>query len=74
LTDFCVDRRVHRLLEEVASPRRYCPSVVITSFASASSMRAFRAVAEKPANTTLCMTPRRAQASIATIASGTIGM
>ncbi len=29
---------------------------------------------EKPAKTTLCITPRRAQASIATMASGTIGM
>jgi hypothetical protein len=37
-------------------------------------MRAFSAEAEKPANTTLCMMPRRAQASIATMASGTIGM
>ncbi len=46
----------------------------MTSLASASSMRAFSADAEKPANTTLCMTPSRAQASIATIASGTIGM
>ena len=55
-------------------PRRYCPSVVINSLASASSMRARSAFAEKPANTTLCMMPSRAQASIATIASGIIGM
>ena len=32
------------------------------------------AVAENPANTTVCINPSRAQASIATIASGTIGM
>ena len=40
---------------DTAFPRRYCPSVVITSLASASSMRAFSADAEKPANTTECM-------------------
>ena len=61
-------------LIDTALPRRYCPSVVISSFACASSMRARSAGAEKPANTTLCNTPSRAQASIATIASGTIGM
>ena len=38
------------------------------------SMRARSADAEKPANTTLCITPRRAHASIATMASGTIGI
>ncbi|GFG55937.1 hypothetical protein MMUR_00730 [Mycolicibacterium murale] len=59
---------------ETACPRRYCPSVVMTSLAEASSMRALSALAEKPANTTECMTPRRAHASIATMASGTIGM
>ena len=59
---------------DTACPRRYCPSVVMTSLASASSMRAASAVDEKPANTTECSTPRRAHASIATIASGTIGM
>lgn len=61
-------------LSEAALPRRYWPSVVMTSLASASSTRAFSADAENPAKTTLCMAPRRAQASIATIASGTIGM
>lgn len=61
-------------LSETACPRRYCPSLVMTILASASSMRAARADAEKPANTTECSTPRRAQASIATIASGIIGM
>ncbi len=59
---------------DTALPRRYCPSVVMTSLASASSIRARSAVAEKPANTTECMTPSRAHASIATMASGTIGM
>ena len=62
------------VLSETALPRRYCPSVVITSLAAASSIRARSAVAENPANTTECMTPSRAQASIATMASGTIGM
>ncbi len=57
-----------------ALPRRYCPSVVITSLASASSMRALSAEAENPANTTECIAPSRAHASIAMIASGTIGM
>ena len=37
---------------DTAWPRRNCPSVVITSLASASSMRAASADAEKPANTT----------------------
>ncbi len=54
-------------------PRRYCPSEVISSLASASSMRAFSALGEKPPNTTLCIAPSRAQASIATTASGIIG-
>ena len=59
---------------DTALPRRYCPSVVMTSLASASSIRARSAGAEKPANTTECITPSRAHASIATMASGTIGM
>ncbi len=46
----------------------------MTILAAASSIRALRALAEKPANTTLCMAPSRAQASIAMMASGTIGM
>ena len=59
---------------DTALPRRNWPSVVMTTLASASSMRALSAEAEKPANTTECMTPSRAQASIAMMASGTIGM
>jgi len=55
-------------------PRRYWPSVVITRRAWASSMRDRNASAEKPPNTTLCIRPSRAHASIAKIASGTIGM
>ena len=37
-------------------------------------MRAFSASAEKPPNTTLCVMPSRAQASMATASSGTMGM
>jgi len=55
-------------------PRRYWPSVVIRSLASASSMRAFSAPGEKPPNTTLCIAPSRAQASMAMAASGIIGI
>ena len=55
-------------------PRRNWPSEVIRSFASASSIRAFSAPAEKPPKTTLCAAPRRAQASIATTASGIMGI
>ncbi|SHV60599.1 Uncharacterised protein [Mycobacteroides abscessus subsp. abscessus] len=55
-------------------PRRHWPSEVITSLACASSMRARSAAAENPAKTTLCIRPSRAHASIATIASGSIGM
>ncbi len=55
-------------------PRRNCPSAVITSLAWASAIRARSAVAVKPANTTLCIRPSRAQASIAITASGINGM
>ena len=61
-------------LSDTAVPRRYWPSVVITILAWASSILARSAVAENPAKTTECMTPSRAHANIATIASGTIGM
>jgi hypothetical protein len=54
-------------------PRRYPPSEVITSLASASWMRVDSASTEKPPKTTLCVAPTRAQASIATAASGIIG-
>ncbi|SLA97283.1 Uncharacterised protein [Mycobacteroides abscessus subsp. abscessus] len=57
-----------------AAPRRHWPSTVTTSLAWASSMRERRAVAENPAKTTEWVRPRRAQASMVTIASGIIGM
>ena len=57
-----------------ALPRRFWPSAVMTSRACASSMRERSASALKPPNTTECGAPRRAQASIATMASGIIGM
>jgi hypothetical protein len=44
------------------------------SFGVASSMRLASSLAAKPPNTTECMTPNRAQASIAITASGTMGM
>jgi len=40
----------------------------------ASSMRVASSFGAKPPNTTECTAPRRAQASMATSASGTIGM
>ena len=54
-------------------PRRNCPSEVMSSLHAASSMRALSAPGENPPNTTLCSAPSRAQASIATAASGIIG-
>ena len=44
------------------------------SFGCASSMRVASSLAAKPPNTTECTAPMRAQASIATTASGTIGI
>ena len=44
------------------------------SFGSASSMRVASSLAAKPPNTTEWTAPMRAQASMATIASGIIGM
>ena len=44
------------------------------TFGFASSMRVASSFAAKPPNTTECTAPSRAQASIATTASGTIGM
>ena len=58
----------------MAEPRRYRPSAVITSLASASSIRERSASAANPPNTTECTAPIRAQASIATTASGIIDM
>ena len=45
-----------------------------TSFGVASSMRTASSRAANPPKTTECTAPRRAQASIAMTASGTIGM
>ena len=58
----------------MAVPRRYWPSAVMTSLAWASSMRERSASAENPPNTTEWTAPIRAQASIATTASGIIDM
>ncbi len=55
-------------------PRRQAPSCVITRRASQSTIRLCRASAAKPPNTTECTAPRRAQASMATMASGTMPM
>ena len=44
------------------------------SFGFASSIRVASSLAAKPPNTTECTAPIRAQASIATMASGTIGI
>ena len=44
------------------------------SFGLASSIRVASSLAAKPPNTTECTAPIRAQASIATTASGTIGI
>ncbi len=55
-------------------PRRYPPSAVMTTRASASWIRVARASEEKPPKTTECAAPMRAQASIAIAVSGIIGM
>ena len=55
-------------------PRRQPPSAVMHSLAPQSLMRSRSASAEKPPNTTVCVAPMRVQASIATAASGIIGM
>jgi hypothetical protein len=58
---------------ETTFPLRQPPSAVINTLASASLMRSASDCDEKPPNTTLWAAPMRAQASIATAASGTIG-
>ncbi len=55
-------------------PRRQPPSAVISRRALASLLRSATASAEKPPKTTECVAPMRAQASMATTSSGTIGM
>ena len=54
-------------------PRRQPPSAVITHVQPPSTMRSRRDCALKPAKTTECGAPMRAQASIAIAASGIIG-
>jgi len=55
-------------------PRRQPPSAVTSSLARASLLRSATASALKPPNTTLWVAPMRAQASMATASSGTMGM
>ena len=50
------------------------PGEVTTTFGRASSIRMASSGAAKPPNTTEWTAPRRAHASIATAARGTIGM
>ena len=57
-----------------AAPLRKPPSAVITKVASASKILARSESAEKPPKTTECAAPTRAHASIATAASGIIGI
>ncbi|CFW33237.1 Uncharacterised protein [Bordetella pertussis] len=47
---------------------------MITTVAPTSTIRSCRLLAEKPPNTTECVTPRRAQACTATTASIDMGM
>src|ERR1035437_2743511 len=65
------ERFIHRVLE---ADFLAAPPQVITTWASKSCMRALRASAEKPPNTTLWVMPSRAQASRATGSSGTMPM
>ncbi|MNE23630.1 hypothetical protein D3C80_1168940 [compost metagenome] len=55
-------------------PPRRPSSAVITTLERQSMMRPARASGEKPPNTTEWMAPMRVQASMATTASGIIGM
>ena len=55
-------------------PPRRPSSAVMRTLEAASFMRLASDSGEKPPNTTECMAPMRAQASIATAASGIIGM
>ena len=54
-------------------PRRYPASEVTTTVAPASLMRSMSESGLKPPKTTECAAPSRAQASMATTASGIIG-
>ncbi len=55
-------------------PRRHAPSCVSTTLAPQSLMRSRSASELKPPKTTECGAPRRAHASMATTASGTMPM
>ncbi len=55
-------------------PPRLPSSAVMTMVEPQSSIRPPRLSGEKPPNTTECTAPMRAQASIATAASGIMGM
>jgi hypothetical protein len=61
-------------LSASSDPRRQLASAVITALQSPSTIRSRSACALNPPNTTECAAPIRAHASIATAASGTIGM
>ncbi|OUD85317.1 hypothetical protein BC477_12970 [Clavibacter michiganensis subsp. michiganensis] len=60
-------------LVATAVPRRFCPSLVMRSFAPVSSTRNRRASAEKPPKTSECTAPMRATARVATIVSTSTG-
>ena len=60
-------------LRLVTRPPRGAPSAVMTTLAELSSIRFSSASGEKPAKTIEWIAPIRAQASIATAASGIIG-
>jgi len=60
-------------LSSMTLPRRQPPSAVMTSLALQSLMRSLSDSGLNPPNTTVWMAPTRAQASIATTASGIIG-
>ena len=55
------------------TPRRFCPSVVTSTFAPVSSTRNFSASAENPPKTSECTAPIRAHASVMMTVSGITG-
>jgi hypothetical protein len=61
-------------LSSMILPRRQPPSAVMMTLALQSLTRSLMASLEKPPKITVWTTPRRAQASIAIAASGTMGM
>ncbi len=61
-------------LSSMIRPRRQPPSAVMISFAWQSLTRSLMASELKPPKMTVCTTPSRAHASMATAASGTMGM